>query len=140
MLRRRQPWMLTLFICLTLTGLFTYLMDGDTRLIYANESQTDKPDAELNQSAIVETVKSYSDQLHPDDQLVEIEENIQVKASHLEGVVIDGETYYYHISPHMSYDPVATGEVSVEDVEVIHDEEYDDSLFVIYTIPNDLTR
>lgn len=75
--------------------------------------------APTDKQQIIDLVMAYVNEEKENDPLIEIEPDIWVKQSNIEGVDINGTTYYYSLFPHMSYDPVAAGKLSVEEVEVL---------------------
>lgn len=106
-------------------------MHGSTQLAYAandmnsaetvavrtdGSSKEDQPDKQ----AILREVLKYSDHQRDDDPMIEWKEGIKVKKSNVQGVEYKGETYYYSLVPHMSFDPVARGEWDRDEVEVIY--------------------
>lgn len=83
---------------------------------------------------VIEKVLSYATVHQHDDPLIEIEPLIFVKKSNLEGIVIEGKTYFYSLFPHSSFDPVALGKVNENEVTVIYDDENATIPVIIYTI------
>lgn len=53
------------------------------------------------------------------DPLITLPSGVQVKSSNYRGVVIDGVTYYYNLAPHASYDPLARGVMSIDQVQIV---------------------
>lgn len=96
-------------------------------LVYAGVQDTDV-------EKIVDDVTSYVTQHRDDDPLVEVEADVWVKTSNVKGIDIEGETYYYSLAPHMSYDPVSRGEMSVEDVDIVYWDDDPEVPLLIYKI------
>lgn len=88
---------------------------------------------ELAQEKIVQRVLEYAKTEKENDPFIEIEPNLWIKQSNYEGVKIGGIVYYYSLFPHMSYDPVSRGEISVEEIEIIYIEDDQDFSIAIYT-------
>jgi len=42
-----------------------------------------------------------------------------VKSSNYQGVQIDGTTYYYNLAPRASFDPLARGVVTADEIAVV---------------------
>lgn len=69
----------------------------------------------------IDYIFSYISDLREDDPLIEVEQDIWIKRSNIEGIEIDEQTYFYTLFPHMSYDPVIRGEVASEDIEIVYE-------------------
>ncbi|QZT34966.1 hypothetical protein HUR95_06930 [Caldalkalibacillus thermarum TA2.A1] len=85
------------------------------------------------QAKIVKHVLTYAQTVRDDDPFIEAEPGVWVKQSNVEGIVVDGQRYYYSMIPHMSYDPLARGEVSMEDIDILYDEQGEFPV-MIYTV------
>jgi hypothetical protein len=83
---------------------------------------------------VKEEVLSYISETRDDDPFIEVESNIFIKESNYKGITINDKTYFYSLSPHMSYDPVTRGEVEIEDVNVIYNDNDAEAPVIIYTI------
>jgi hypothetical protein len=83
---------------------------------------------------IKKEIYSYVHKHREDDPLIEVESNIHIKESNVNGVSIDGKTYFYSLFPHMSYDPVSRGEVSKNEVNIIFEGQDEKIPIIIYTI------
>lgn len=86
-----------------------------------------------NQSHI-DLVKTYIVQQREDDPLVEIEPGVWVKTSNISGVQVDGTTYYYNLSPHMSFDPVSRGLLKPSMIDVVYKDKDPDVSYIIYKL------
>ncbi|HVC33873.1 MAG TPA: hypothetical protein VNL16_10225 [Chloroflexota bacterium] len=53
------------------------------------------------------------------DPLITLPSGAQVKASNYRGVWIGDTTYYYNLAPRASFDPLARGEVTADEVQVV---------------------
>ncbi len=53
------------------------------------------------------------------DPLVTLPSGVQVKSSNYYGVRIGATTYYYNLAPHTSFDPLARGEVTPDQIHVV---------------------
>ncbi|MGH2460249.1 MAG: hypothetical protein ACRDIY_15440 [Chloroflexota bacterium] len=53
------------------------------------------------------------------DPLIVLPSGARVKASNYQGVPVDGTTYYYNLAPRASFDPLARGVVTTEEIEVV---------------------
>jgi hypothetical protein len=82
---------------------------------------------------IKERVLSYISETRDDDPFIEVESNIFIKESNYKGIKINGKTYFYSLSPHMSYDPVTRGEMDRKDVNVIYNDKNAEIPVIIYT-------
>lgn len=82
---------------------------------------------------IKKEVLSYISETRDDDPFIEVESNIFIKESNYKGITINGKTYFYSLSPHMSYDPVTRGEMDREDVKVIYNDKNAEIPAIIYT-------
>lgn len=82
----------------------------------------------------VDHVKTYIVQQRDDDPLMEIEPGAWVKTSHVRGVKVGKTTYYYNISPHMSFDPVSRGLVSPSMIDIVYEDEDSDVPYIIYKL------
>lgn len=68
------------------------------------------------------------------DPLLQLDDFVWVKASNYRGVEIDGQTYYYRLAPHASFDPLSRGAVDERTVRIwklIRDTEF---TVIIYTL------
>lgn len=54
-----------------------------------------------------------------EDPSIALPSGIQVKSSNYRGVPINGVTYYYNLAPRPSYDPLARGQVTAQQIEVV---------------------
>lgn len=54
-----------------------------------------------------------------DDPSIALPSGIVVKSSNYRGVVVGGATYYYNLAPRLSYDPLARGEVTRDQIQVV---------------------
>lgn len=92
--------------------------------------------SELDSDQVVDEVLSYVETQREDDPLMEVESGIWVKTSNVKGVKVNGDTYYYSLWPHMSFDPVARGEVTEDEVDVVYEDDDSDMPLVIYRMKN----
>lgn len=53
------------------------------------------------------------------DPLVTLPSGVQVKSSNYRGVQIGDTTYYYNLAPHTSFDPLARGVVTSDQIQVV---------------------
>ena len=53
------------------------------------------------------------------DPLIVLPSGARVKSSNYQGVQIDGTTYYYNLAPRASFDPLARGVVTTDEIAVI---------------------
>lgn len=89
---------------------------------------------EYTEEQVIEMVLSYVSKHQKNDPLIEVEPHILVKRSNIEGIVINGQTYFYSLFPHASFDPVALGKVSENEITIIHDDEKATIPVIIYTM------
>ncbi len=54
-----------------------------------------------------------------DDPPVILPSGLRVKSSNYRGVAIGGTIYYYNLAPQPSYDPLARGEVTADQIHVV---------------------
>lgn len=92
---------------------------------------------ELRLQNVVDEVLMYAEHERADDPLVEIEPAVWVKSSNFSGVDVMGETYYYTLLPHMSFDPIARGEVGLDDVTIVYEDDNATHPIVIYQLKNE---
>lgn len=102
-----------------------WMSDKASSVVLANET---------TKESVIRDVLSYVTEERADDPLMEIEADIWVKTSNVEGIKIDGETYYYSLLPHMSFDPFARGKVSDSDIAIVYEETATDYPVMIYQI------
>jgi hydroxymethylpyrimidine pyrophosphatase-like HAD family hydrolase len=91
---------------------------------------------ELNEEEVEKITKevlSYVSTTREDDPFIEVESNIFIKESNYKGITINDQTYYYSLSPHMSYDPVSRGKMDLEDVNIIYNDNNAEIPVIIYT-------
>lgn len=70
------------------------------------------------------------------DPLITTPDGHQVKSSNYNGVMIGGVVYYYSLAPHISYDPLSRGEVTMNQIVVKERIEADEGFpILVYTIP-----
>lgn len=86
----------------------------------------------VSTSDLIETVKRYAEQNVEEERMVEFEPGVWVKHSNIHGVRYEGETYYYSLWPHMSYDPVTRGDWSREEITIVYQEREGTHPIVIY--------
>ncbi len=53
------------------------------------------------------------------DPLIVLPSGARVKSSNYQGVQIDGTTYYYNLAPRASFDPLARGVVTTDEIQVV---------------------
>jgi len=70
-----------------------------------------------------------------DDPLVTLPSGQRVKSSNYRGVRIGEETYYYNLAPHPSFDPLARGEVTIDQIKVVAVVGDAPNRILIYTLP-----
>lgn len=109
-------------------------------IVLAPQVQSGFPPAavasETDLEKVVEVVGSYADRQRDDDPLIEVEPGIWAKQSNVKGVEIDGVTYYYNLSPHMSYDPVSRNAVRKRDITIVYEDGDTEVPMVIYKLRN----
>jgi hypothetical protein len=103
--------------------------DIDTPEIYSSVATN-----EYTEEQVIEKVLSYVSMHQNNDPLIEVEPHILVKRSNIEGIVINGQIYFYSLFPHASFDPVALGKVSENEVTIIHDDKKATIPVIIYTM------
>jgi len=54
-----------------------------------------------------------------EDPPVALSSGLRVKSSNFNGVRIGDTTYYYNLAPHPSFDPLARGEVTARQIQVV---------------------
>ena len=69
------------------------------------------------------------------DPSITLANGLKVKSSNYRGVRIGGTTYYYSLSPRPSYDPLARGEVTSDQINVVVIRGDYPNRVMIYTIP-----
>lgn len=102
----------------------------------AKEADANKAySASVVKEDVIDKVKSYIIDHREDDPLVEVDNDLWIKQSNVEGIVINGERYYYSLIPHMSFDPVSVGKVTPDSINIVYQsDESDDFPIVIYTV------
>lgn len=110
---------------------FVFVFSG--ALVYAGGQNGESP-AGTDKEKVIAEMTSYVTQHRDDDPLMEVEPGVWVKTSNVKGINIDGETYYYSLAPHMSYDPVSRGEMSEEDVNVVYWDDDPEVSLLIYKL------
>ena len=83
---------------------------------------------------VIKEVLSYAEQERADDPLVEIEPDVWVKSSNVSGVEVMGDTYYYTLLPHMSFEPVARGEAGLNRITIVYEDNETTHPIVIYQL------
>lgn len=68
------------------------------------------------------------------DDMITVEGDIKAKRSNVEGLKINGETYYYALVPDASFDPCSTGKVTEKQINIIEEINFENSSVIIYTI------
>jgi hypothetical protein len=53
------------------------------------------------------------------DPLITLPSGLQVKSSNYRGVRIGDTTYYYNLAPHTSFDPLARGKVTPDQIDIV---------------------
>lgn len=104
----------------------------DLQVLHDQKGQEDSQ-ALKDLEEVSEIMFSYIENLRIDDPLIEAEQDLWVKKSNVKGIEINGQIYFYSLSPHMSFDPLSREEVSFSEVELKY---YPDDAFpvIIYTI------
>ena len=69
------------------------------------------------------------------DPSITLANGLKVKSSNYRGVRIGETTYYYSLSPRPSYDPLARGEVTSDQIDVVVIRGDYPNRVMIYTIP-----
>lgn len=64
------------------------------------------------------------------DPLIAIAPGLEVKSSNINGILINGNTYYYSLAPHRSFDPLSRGVLGPDQIHVVG---------VIGDVPNRVT-
>ncbi|MBI4641537.1 MAG: hypothetical protein HY731_12635 [Candidatus Tectomicrobia bacterium] len=119
---------LNIFFSTTLMMLLTCLTPVTLRQAWGKALQIDS-------QAVIQVIKEYVDQMKgKSDPLIALEGETFVKRSNLFGVRIGGITYYYNLSPHATFDPLARGEVTQEDIKIINSEQSNSFPLLIYLI------
>lgn len=70
-----------------------------------------------------------------EDPSITLANGLKVKSSNYRGVRIGSTTYYYNLSPRPSYDPLARGEVTSDQINVVVIRGDYPNRVMIYTIP-----
>ena len=78
-------------------------------------------------------VLSYARAMQPDDTLVQIRPGVFAKSSNVNGVQLNGTTYYYDIASHQSFGPLRSGAVSESQIDVVGREAQPNFLVLVYT-------
>ena len=69
-----------------------------------------EPETSINETDVIATVVKYANEWDPaQDPLVTLENGVQMKSSHVDGIVIGNERYYYRLHYGFNYDPVSRG-------------------------------
>ena len=80
-------------------------------LMYIPMTAASQTALQENRAEIVRTVTRYATQWDPrQDPLVSLENGVEMKSSHLFGVQVGSERYYYRVKHGLNYDPVSRGE------------------------------
>jgi hypothetical protein len=78
-------------------------------------------------------VLSYARAMQPDDTLVQVRPGVFAKSSNVNGVTLNGTTYYYDIASHQSFGPLRSGAVTESQVNVVGREANQNFLVLVYT-------
>ena len=84
-------------------------------------------------AAELDHVLSYARAMQPDDTLVQVRPGVFAKASNVQGVTLNGVTYYYDIASHQSFGPLRSGAVTESQINVIAREAQPNFLVLVYT-------
>lgn len=104
------------------------------QLLQDESSYSQNPDRSEAQKldSIIQQIIEYAQTEQEDDPYIEIEPNLWIKQSNYKGIKLNGQTYYYSLFPHMSYDPVSRGEIDAEDITIIYHDEQSEFPIIIY--------
>lgn len=70
-----------------------------------------KNDTASNEEKAISTVVKYANQWDPKlDPLVTLSNGVEMKSSHVNGILIQGHRYYYRLRYGLNYDPVSRGD------------------------------
>ena len=81
----------------------------------------------------LEHVLSYARAMQPDDTLVQVRPGVFAKSSNVNGVPLNGTTYYYDIASHQSFGPLRSGALTESQVDVVGREANPNFLILVYT-------
>jgi hypothetical protein len=148
MLKRKSALGLVILLGLLGVGLgVTMAMPGrsvgkvpENSQVQVADQLTDGPSYEEQVDQITETVLSYVEGQRDDDPLVEVRNGVWAKSSNYNGVVIAGQTYYYGIFPHQSFDPFTRGIVAADAVRIVREISNREFTVIIYVIINPGTK
>lgn len=121
---------LTLILVGLMTAAGSLASDPPSPALASHQVWADPPSAKADPTTII---MEYVEGTRT-DVLLQLDDFIWVKASNYRGIEIDGQTYYYLLSPHASFDPLSRGIVDEQTVHVWKVIRGADFTVVIYTI------
>lgn len=90
---------------------FTSLALIGLSLVWTRFIALAEPEAKTNEANVVAIVIKYANEWDPErDPLVTLENGVQMKSSHIDGIAIGNERYYYRLRYGFNYDPVSRGD------------------------------
>jgi|GEM_PF-1905382 len=122
-------WTITALICIAIATM------GNQEAIAMRQSP---PKAIIQRSATThdlrQVIMSYVENEQDADPLIQLSDSIWVKTSNYTGIEIAGETFYYQLAPHASFDPLSRGEVQFADIRIQATIDAGEFQITIYTL------
>lgn len=125
------------FLIVSIGWLTSFFSKEGINQLFAQNIQVFQQSEKMKHSSISDKdlhhLFQFIDHKKENDPFIEVENGVFVKKSNLQGIKLNGKTYYYSLYPHMSYDPLSLGKLAKEEINVIYRNDDENFPVIIYT-------